>query len=311
MYTTGSSDDALKSWLRSARKAKPNVLFLVVDDLRPWLGCYGVPFMKTPNMDQLAIRSVRFDRAYIQHGICGPSRASFMTGRRSDTTRVMNLESYFRETGGNFTTVSQYFKENGYIAEGIGKIFHSGHSGGETADYPHSWSTKFDKARETLTVPNKKASSVRPVKEKGGELHDTRIASRAILRLRDYATKPDKPFFLAVGFKKPHLPFMFPEQYQASYNQTDIPLAAHRETPAHVTELALTSFGELRNNYQDIKKLNLTPPSYRIPDDYQLKLRKGYAAAVSYIDAQIGRVLTALREAGFDNNTIITLHSDH
>nr|KAG5707151.1 hypothetical protein BaRGS_017835 [Batillaria attramentaria] len=185
--------------------------------------------MKTPNMDQLAIRSVRFDRAYIQ-----------------------------------------YFKENGYIAEGIGKIFHSGHSGGETADYPHSWSTKFDKARETLTVPNKKASSVRPVKEKGGELHDTRIASRAILRLRDYATKPDKPFFLAVGFKKPHLPFMFPEQYQASYNQTDIPLAAHRETPAHVTELALTSFGELRNNYQDIKKLNLTPPSYRIPDDYQL-----------------------------------------
>nr|KAG5707152.1 hypothetical protein BaRGS_017836 [Batillaria attramentaria] len=306
-----TESDRMTTWLSSASSSKPNVLFIVVDDLRPWLGCYGESFMKTPNIDSLAHKSVRFDRAYVQHGICAPSRASFMTGRRSDSTRVMDLTTYWRNAGGNFTTVSQYFKDNGYIAEGFGKIFHSGSSGGNTDDFPYSWSTTFDRARGTLDVPNPKASSVRSVVEEGGVLGDTMTTDKAIQRLKDYATKPEQPFFLAVGFRKPHLPFMYPQQYEDWYTESSIPLALHREKPTNINKLARTTFGELRNNYDDIKNLNLSAPDYRIPDNYQMVLRKGYATAVSYVDAQVGRVLTELVEAGLANNTIITFHSDH
>lgn len=301
----------LASWLTSAGTRKPNVLFLVADDLRPWLGCYGESFMVTPNIDQLAAKSVRFDRAYVQQGVCGPSRASFMTGRRPDTTRVLDLETYFRTAGGDFTTVAQYFKEHGYITEGIGKIFHPGRSGGSSSDFPYSWSTRFDLAKQTLDVGDEKQSSVRPVREVGGKLGDTMAADGAIRRINNYATQPgQRPFFLAVGFKKPHLPFMYPTEYQSLYSNRPIPLANHRDVPTNVPDFALQSIGEL-DNYDDIANLSLSPPGYRVPDYYQTVLRKNYAAAVSYMDAQLGRVLAALNASGLASNTIISFHSDH
>ncbi|KAK7489035.1 hypothetical protein BaRGS_00019696 [Batillaria attramentaria] len=349
--TTGEAD-ALTTWLTNAPTSKPNVLFMVSDDLRPWMGCYGVDFMVTPNLDLLASKSVRFDSAYVQHAVCGPSRASFMTGRRSESTRVMDLHTYWRTAGGNFTTVSQYFKDNGYLAEGVGKIYHKGVAGGDTNDYPYSWSTPLDRSDPTLefsdsmfpfcrycrsvilmtsfvdcstflvmdqtpvypaeAISNSKAQTVRPVEETGGVLQDTRIADNAVTKLQEYAQNPDQPFFLAVGFLKPHLPFLFPEQYMDLYpNPMDIPLAVNRDINTNLPSIVWTKFGELQK-YGDIAALNLSAENnYRIADDKQYELRRGYAAATSYIDAMVGKVLQGLNDNGLASNTIIVFFSDH
>ncbi|KAK7489038.1 hypothetical protein BaRGS_00019699, partial [Batillaria attramentaria] len=305
----------LTTWLTNAPTSKPNVLFIVSDDLRPWMGCYGVDFMVTPNLDLLASKSVRFDSAYVQHAICGPSRASFMTGRRSDSTRVMNLVDYWRTVGGNFTTVSQYFMDNGYWTEGVGKIYHSGSSSGNSEDYPFSWSTPLNRNYPTLKISDIKALAVRPVEEAGTglQLQDTRIAEAAVAKLADYAQdQSHQPFFLAVGFKKPHLPFLFPEEYMDLYpNPMDIPLAVNRDLNTNLPGIVWTNFGELRN-YGDIAALNLNAENnYRIADAKQYELRRGYAAATSYIDAMVGKVLQGLNDNGLASNTIIVFFSDH
>ncbi|KAK7489037.1 hypothetical protein BaRGS_00019698, partial [Batillaria attramentaria] len=299
----------LTTWLTNAPTSKPNVLFIVSDDLRPWMGCYGVDFMVTPNLDLLASKSVRFDSAYVQHAICGPSRASFMTGRRSDSTRVMNLVDYWRTVGGNFTTVSQYFMDNGYWTEGVGKIYHSGSSSGNSEDYPFSWSTPLNRNYPTLKISDIKALAVRPVEEAGTglQLQDTRIAEAAVAKLADYAQdQSHQPFFLAVGFKKPHLPFLFPEEYMDLYpNPMDIPLAVNRDLNTNLPGIVWTNFGELQN-YGDIAALNLNAENnYRIADAKQYELRRGYAAATSYIDAMVGKVLQGLNDNGLASNTII------
>ena len=200
---------------------KMNVLFLVADDMRPQLGAYlgedfptpvHPPVVHSPNLDELASRSLLLKRAYVQQSMCGPSRTSFMTGRRPDTTHVYINQEYFREVGGNFTTIPQYFKENGYRSIGMGKIFHEGEASG--FDDPISWSEPYYHPHfYDYESTNYSWSSVSKDEYSQKPLPDQQIADQAVKTLRNLAKENNDPFFLAVGFHKPHLPFVFPEEY--------------------------------------------------------------------------------------------------
>ncbi|KAK7462494.1 hypothetical protein BaRGS_00038463 [Batillaria attramentaria] len=302
----------MTSWLSSASRSKPNVLFLLVDDFRPFLRSYGESFMVTPNIDQLASKSVRFDRAYAQQAVCVPSRLSFTTGRRPLTLKVLDLKTYWRDPvrgGGNFTTLSQYFQQNGYVSHGAGKIYHNGKSSGGTFDYPYSWSDKVFFPDPTVDLGPKRSASYIYVNETATEkLKDTLVTDHAIRWLENRDTQ--KPFFLAVGFSKPHLPFAFPQKFLALYDETNIQLAKYRTPPAGLPRFVLNSWGELRG-YADIKALGLASNELVLPDDVQFKLKQAYAAAVTHVDDQVGRLLSRLSELGLTNNTIITFISDH
>ncbi|KAK7441698.1 hypothetical protein BaRGS_00040561 [Batillaria attramentaria] len=294
-----AESDPMTSWLSSASRSKPNVLFLLVDDFRPFLRSYGESFMVTPNIDQLASKSVRFDRAYAQQAVCVPSRLSFTTGRRPLTLKVLDLKTYWRDPvrgGGNFTTLSQYFQQNGYVSHGAGKIYHNGKGGGD-----HNSVEQQDR--------EKRSASYIYVNETATEkLKDTLVTDHAIRWLENRDTQ--KPFFLAVGFSKPHLPFAFPQKFLALYDETNIQLAKYRTPPAGLPRFVLNSWGELRG-YADIKALGLASNELVLPDDVQFKLKQAYAAAVTHVDDQVGRLLSRLSELGLTNNTIITFISDH
>ncbi|XP_076442922.1 iduronate 2-sulfatase-like isoform X2 [Babylonia areolata] len=301
--------------------AAPNVLFLVVDDLRPKLNCYGESNMVTPNIDNLAARSVLFDNAYVQQALCSPSRTSFLTGRRPDSTRTFDLETYFRKVAGNFTTLPQHFKDNGYLTWSVGKIYHPGEKASGFDDNAYSWSFP---AYHAPTMEYRNANVCRnsdgtlhnnaqcPVDVKqmpGQSLPDIQIADTALQFLRN-RSQDKHPFFLGVGFHKPHLPFKFPQDYLKLYPLSKVHLAPNPYTPPWTPPVALTPWTGLRA-FDDIRSLNLTPPFQPIPNDYQLLLRQSYSAAVSYTDYQVGRVLHALDQYGLTNNTIVSFLGDH
>ena len=220
----------LASSLQAADAKKPNVLFIAVDDLRPELSCYGNTVIKTPNFDRLAQRGMVFNRAYCQQSICSPSRASIMTGKRPDATRVWDLETHFRAALPNAKTVAQFFKEHGYFSQAMGKIFHGGFD-----DEP-SWSTPWmtPKAPTYAKDPTDADRVKEDVKNKGkgvafeaGDVADdfytdgktSRLAAQTIAEL----SKKGQPFFLAVGLSKPHLPFVSPKKYWDLYDPAKIP----------------------------------------------------------------------------------------
>jgi len=323
----------------AADKPGYNVLFIAVDDLRPHAGCYGIPIIKTPNIDALAKTGTLFNRAYCQQAVCSPSRTSLMTGRRPDTTKVYDLQTHFRLHIPDVITIPQYFKQHGYHTQALGKIYH-----GLTFDDPDSWSVKswFPKAgmyakpeniallkqhnkrlkaegtirKNTITQRDPKTGVVLKLKKSGkralgpswedpdvpdNKLSDGKTADKAIVVLRDIK---DKPFFLAVGFLKPHLPFVAPKKYFDMYPPEIIPLADNPYPPKDVPELALTSSGELRT-YSDI------PKKGPVGDKKALELVRAYYAATSYIDAQIGRVVGELDRLGLRGKTVIVLWGDH
>ena len=280
---------------------KKNVLFFAVDDLRPELGCYRGgdfpspihPKISSPNIDALASKSLLLKRAYVQQSVCSPSRTSLLTGRRPDTTHVYDLTSYFRKVGGNYTTIPEYFKQNGYKSIGMGKIFHPGSASGYTNDAP-SWSTKYytpkDKDYWTSAAhqPSHKSVSKSVCKKK--PLPDTEIAQHAIKTLKR-VSKESKPFFLAVGFLKPHLPFIFPETFLDLYPKSDIRVPDNEFAPVNMPEVAWTDYGELRK-YRDIKKHHFSGKiNTTLPNDLVKELRRYYYAAVSHIDSLVGEVL--------------------
>ncbi|KAK7500511.1 hypothetical protein BaRGS_00008086, partial [Batillaria attramentaria] len=301
--------------------ARPNVLFLVVDDLRPKLGCYGESNMVTPNLDNFATKSIMFERAYVQQAVCSPSRTSFLTGRRPDTTHIFDLQTYFRKIGGNYTTLPQHFKNNGYVTQSVGKIFHPGVASGGHDDFPFSWTfPAFHSPLEKLRTAKlcsgpggKKYNFARcPVDLKTmpeGSLEDIQNTDFAISFLQN-RSEDQKPFFLGLGFHKPHLPFKYPKEYLSLYPMSKIKLAPDPFFPPWLPDVAYSPWGELRS-YDDIQMLNLTWPFQPVPVEYQLKLRQSYSAAASYTDAQVGRILQALDQYGFANNTIITFNGDH
>ena len=306
---------------------KPNVLFIAVDDLRPELGCYGNRIVKSPNIDRIAARGIVFNKAYCQQAVCSPSRTAFMTGLRPDVTKVWDLETHFRVAQPDCVTLPQHFKANGYYCAAINKIYHRGFEDGRSWSAPHWYSsgravdtdptdvtkqivTKHDVGVQEYMTPASKADSnakAGPAYEVSlkaeSELPDGAAAAEAVKRLSELKSKKE-PFFLAVGFAKPHLPFVAPKKYWDLYDPNTIPVPTIDHLPEGSPKFAGHNNSEL-HNYPGV------PKGEPIPADFAKTLRHGYYACISYTDAQIGRLLDALDREGLADNTIIVLWGDH
>ncbi len=309
---------------------KPNILFIAVDDLKPLLGCYGVPWIKSPNIDRLAARGTVFTSSYCQVSFCAPSRMSVLTGLRPDSTGVHlnpdRASDLLRSRLPDIVTLPQQFRNHGYITHPLHKVFD-----GRTVDAGHdraSWTVPYgpwDMAPGEKPAPGgyqdpatkaRLAEAARQGQPASGPpteacdivdnaYHDGGLASTAANRIRKFAGQ-QQPFFLAVGFVKPHLPFIAPKKYWALYDRASLPLAPFQSLPAESPhDLAFYgNSGELRD-YSDVPK---TGP---IPEVQQRELIHGYAACVSYIDAQVGLLMRTLEECGIADSTIICLWGDN
>lgn len=316
--------------------ARPNVLFIAVDDMRPELGCYGNSVIQTPNMDRLAARGIVFNHAYCQQAVCSPSRSSLMTGRRPDATRVWDLETHFRAALPDAITLPQHFKANGYYCVAFSKIYHHGFEDGRSWNEPHwypsgqtidvdpaDWTQRTVQhvgggVQEYLNRPQP-ADNDKPNRGKAGkgpkgaafevspkqddELPDGFTAATAVKKLHELKQK-NQPFFLAVGFLKPHLPFVAPKKYWDLYDPEKIPLPLIDHLPDGAPPYAGHDNGEL-HSYANC------PQGNPIPEDFAKILRHGYYACISYTDAQVGRLLDALQKEGLADNTIVVLWGDH
>lgn len=301
---------------------RPNVLLICVDDLKPVLGCYGDPMVKSPHIDRLAARGVRFDRAYCNQAVCSPSRNALLVGLRPQSLGIYDLGTNFRRSVPNAVTLPQHFKQHGYRTEAMGKIFHVGHGNNEDAaswSVPHfqarsiGYALKENTAHETREgafFANKNPKDLpRGAAFESADVDDSaygdgHVADEAVKRLLAAKQKPEEPFFIAVGFLKPHLPFCAPKKYWDLYDPTRFQLAKRTEPPEGAPSYAPQFGGELRN-YKDM------PAKGAIPDETQRTLIHGYHAAISYMDAQLGRVIATLDETGLAKNTIIVLWGDH
>ena len=309
---------------------RPNILFIAVDDLRPEFGAYGASYVKSPNLDRIAKAGITFNRAYCQQAVCSPTRSSLMTGTRPDTTKVWDLETHFRAALPNVVTLGQHFKDHGYFVQGMGKIYH-----GSLDDAP-TWSVPWQSSRgqayglpENLALNNrqsaapaaaggsgkksgKKKQEPTPRNSRGPAFEgadvpddtftDGQNAKLAVATLGVMA-KQQQPFFLALGFSKPHLPFVAPKKYWDLYDPAKIQLAPNKFRPKDAPDYAIQPGGELRN-YHGI-------PEGSIPDDLARQLKHGYYAAISYMDAQLGLVLDELDRLDLAKNTIVVLWGDH
>jgi iduronate 2-sulfatase len=311
---SGISKSVVFLWLAFASlvfsQEKLNVLFIAVDDLRTSLGCYDDPVAKTPHLDALAKSGQIFTRAYCQQAVCNPSRQSVLSGRRPDSLRVWTLVDHFRKTAPDVVSLPQYFKEQGWFAQSFGKIYH-----GQTGmSDPPSWSVPeqfhdVPKSDDYLLPENQAGLGKTNAKMASNEAADTgddayrdgQVAAAAIQALREQRTQP---FFIAVGFRKPHLPFSVPRKYWDLYDPAAIPLPAHPSSPTGAPEIAGHEWKELRG-YADI------PAEGPLSIEKQRQLRHGYYAAISYTDAQVGRVLAELDRQGLREKTIVLLWSDH
>ena len=296
------------------QKQPPNVLFLMSDDLRPELGCYGNKVIKSPNIDRLAARGMVFTRAYCQQAVCSPSRTSVMTGARPDTTKVWDLRTHFRKAMPDVVTLPQCFIQNGYTARGFGKVYHSklddrpSWSDGKThADFRAPTNHKFASFRlqddDIPLTKTDRSAAFRKTDDPPNGGGDGRVADEAIAALKEFKTD-GKPFFLAIGFRKPHLPFNVPKHYWDMYQEDKIPVAPNRFLPKNAPDFALVEQNELW-------KYSHVPDTANLPDAYARKLKHGYYASVSYMDAQLGRVLDELDRLKLTENTIIVLWGDH
>ena len=304
----------------AAPSKKYNVLFIAVDDLRPELGCYGNKVLKSPNIDKLANQGLLFNRAYCQQAVCSPSRTSLLTGRRPDTTKVYDLETHFRTTIPDVVTLPQYFMQNGYHTAGLSKIYHGSLDDAKSWSVPHWLPSKSPYGPHGLKVfeelqkeaRNKGDKQNKPVKGlpweaadcADNELTDGNTADQAVELLREYKNQA-KPFFLGVGFIKPHLPFVAPKKYWDLYNEKDLELAPNPFPPKDSPKYAWTDWGELRSYVGMPKK------DQPLSEKQAREAKHGYYAAASYMDAQVGRVIAELDKLGMRENTIVILWGDH
>lgn len=317
--------------LKAQQAKKPNVLFIFVDDLRPDLGCYGNTTVKSPHLDSLARLSTVFKKQYVTVPTCGASRMSILTGklprRRSDLTNEAAESMVRTELPETFI---EQLKRNGYYTVGVGKISHSAdgyvypynkersnrlelpNSWNEMLFNPGKWKTGWNAffAYADGTDRNTKKANMPPYE--AGQVGDDGYpdgltAELAVQQLEKLGSK-GQPFFLGVGFFKPHLPFTAPQQYWDLYNEEDIPLTPSPGLPANTNKASLHESVEFNQYKMGDEKASLQKP---VSDAYARKLRHGYYASISYVDAQIGKVLTALHKKGLDKNTIIIVWGDH
>ena len=273
-----------------------NVLFIIADDLRPLLGCYGHPQMHTPNIDTLAQRGTLFNRAYCQYPLCSPSRTSMITGLRPETTGVQNNSADFRQKLPDVVTLPQHFKTHGYHTQSVGRVFHLP----TLQDDKNSWSSP---SWRPAWVPYDKETtpSWQALDAEDDELRDGKAAKRAVEVLKEIH---NTQFFLALGFYKPHLPLQAPKKYYELYKDANFSLPASSDPPDAVPAIA-SGWSEPIREFQDI------PDSGPLPDEKMLEVIQAYAASVSYIDAQIGRVLSQLDALNLTERTVIVFAGDH
>ncbi len=327
--TAQQKHSATKPLATASATGKPmNVLFIAIDDLRPELSVYGARHAITPNMDKLATTGALFNKAYCQYPVCAPSRASLMTGTRPNSTKVFGLYTDFRVALPNIRSLPQLFKDNGFFTNRFGKIFH--------VDDVQSWSVEYppEQFGPAAVVPRapyansalneagwkkfeegKKAGLIGSALERtqrgpayeitdlpDDSLIDGKTAWESIRALQQLKLA-EKPFFLAVGFHKPHLPFVAPKKYWDLYEQENIQVAQNKTPPAN----APYALGPMEEFYTYTDVPQLRP----VPDDYARKMRHGYYACVSFVDAQVGRLLHELERLGLADNTIVVLWGDH
>jgi iduronate 2-sulfatase len=301
----------------SAAERRPNVLFLVADDLNCAIGPYGDPDAVTPNLGRLAARGLVFERAYCQQAVCNPSRSSFLTGLRPDTVGVDDLRKSFRETapnGKDLVTLPQHFKNHGWFCQNIGKLFHNM---GETQDRA-SWSvdeafhrgthaddTVYQNTPKTLRTieAGPRAPVTEALEVPDAAYRDGQIANLAAAMLRDHPAD-GQPFFLAVGFWRPHLPFVAPRKYWDLYDPAKIPFPEPAFAPEGAPAIALHPSREIRG-------YGLVPQDRDFTQDEVRHYRHGYYASISFLDAQVGKILDALEEGGHAGNTLVVFTSDH
>lgn len=300
----------------SAGNVRPNFLFLVVDDMRPELGCYGASHMHTPNIDRLSKSSgaVLFERAYVQQAICGPTRTSFLTGRRPDTTKTWDLDKYWRTVGGNFTTLPQMLKEAGWYTIGAGKVFHpsgDARAVGHLDDVPYSWSGPYYHASDGgLTNLSSCAWEVPEDIAIDTDLQDGKLATWGVKTIQQLSQRSD-PWFMALGFHRPHLPWTAPSKYFSYYdvNQT---LAENRTHPKDWGPAQTYAWDPQSGprHCAPVKAMKLSKMSL-LPDSVARMFRRAYFASVSFTDSNIGRVLDELDRTGMNKSTIVVLLGDH
>ncbi|HEY1068831.1 MAG TPA: sulfatase [Pirellulales bacterium] len=309
--------------------AKPNVLLILVDDLKPALGCYGDPLAQTPHLDRLAARGMRFDLAYCNQAVCAPSRFTLMLGSHSSSTGLYQLGSRLRNVLPDAVTLPQHFARHGYRTESLGKVFHIGHGNqGDPAsfsvehfkdkvvEYADPASTGGRLTREEALFENKQLGAIGSL-PKGAAFEapdvadeayaDGRVAAEARLRLQAAKERRERegtPFFMAVGFARPHLPFSAPKKYWDRFDPAKFSEPAVKTPPQDAPPVAGKTNGELAN-YLPVPE-NGTPSP-----ELSRKLLHGYYASTSFVDSQIGKVLDELRRLELDRETIVVLWGDH
>ena len=312
---------------------KLNVVLFMVDDLKPNLGIYNDSFSISPNIDKLGSEGMRFDYAYANQAVCVASRYNFLLGKRSTSTGLYRFGVNFREVYPKMETLPELFMNNGYHTESIGKVFHVGHGNTDDND---SWSiphhgekvieyivpesdfeelTREEALFENYNLYAKKKIDIKKLPRGAAweapnvsdeAYADGRIARHAINRLRILGENKYQPFFLAIGFIRPHLPFSIPKKYWDLYNINNIPLPKHESAPLNAPSFAVKAGGEI-NNFKPIDPTRIFP----YEEGLKKKLIHGYYASISYMDKQLGRVMTEIKNLGLDKNTIIVLWGDH
>jgi len=287
--------------------SRPNVLFIAVDDLNTALGCYGHPVVRSPSIDRLAGRGVRFDRAYCQFPLCNPSRASFMTGRHPDTTSVLDNARHFRERLPDVITIPQHFARHGYATARVGKIYHygvPGQIGTSGLDDAPSWQRVFnprgmDREQQHLvlnfTPQIQLGGALSWLETEGVDQEQTDgIGATEVVRLLEEMR--DRPFFLAAGFYRPHVPCVADRRYFDLYPPESIRLPD--EPPGHLDAIPAAAFTGRAPNY------GLDPAALRT-------FTRAYFASITFVDGQIARVLAALERMGLAERTVVVLFGDH
>jgi iduronate 2-sulfatase len=337
--------------MKSQEDSRPNILFIAVDDLKPELGCYGNQLIKTPHIDRLAERGTLFMNNFCQQAVCGPTRASLMTGMRPDYTRVWDLKTRMRDVNPDILSLPQYLISQGYSTQGIGKIYDQRCVDGEL-DKP-SWSVPYHSAsadyypaelgrpalgryqlpeiKKLVAQFSQEADSKGLKGQDASDYVQLRIKPSVecadvpdhaygdganVLKAKEILkelSQQDNPFFFAVGFSKPHLPFVAPKKYWDLYERGELPLSSFREHATGSPDFAYHQSGELRGytDIPDVVSYSANERRIGLTEEKQRELIHGYYAAVSYVDAQVGILLDALDALGLADNTLVILWGDH